>query len=132
MFRSYLAVIGFWLWRCVVNLGLMVWTFVRPSLRFVSAALVVAAMIALTIDVTRWQTGVDGPLFLSLEQQIRAAAPATLDGIGAALSAGLHPVLWDPVLTSVLGLPAWISLIVLALLLAYGARERRQVNIFIN
>ena len=132
MVRSYLAVIGFWLWRGVANLGLMVWTLVRPSLRFVSAALVIAAMIALTIDVTRWQTGVDGPLFLSLEQQLRAAAPATLDGIGQALSTGVHPVLWDPILTSVLALPAWICLIALALLLAYSARERRQVNIFIN
>ena len=132
MVRSYLAVMGFWLWCGVANIGMMVWTLVRPSLRFVSAALVIAALIALTIDVTRWQTGVDGPLFLSLEQQLRAAAPATLDGIGQALSAGVHPVLWDPILTSLLGLPAWISLIALALLLAYSARERRQVNIFIN
>ncbi len=132
MVRSYLAVMGFWLWRGVANIGMMVWTLVRPSLRFVSAALLIAALIALTIDVTRWQTGVDGPLFLSLEHQLPAAAPATLDGIGQALSAGVHPVLWDPILTSLLGLPAWISLIALALLLAYSARERRQVNIFIN
>lgn len=132
MLRSYFALIGFWLWRGSAKLGLMVWTLVRPSLRFISAVLVVAALIALTIDVTRWQTGEEGPLFLSLEQQISAAAPATLNGIGDAVSSALHPLFWDPLLTSVLRLPGWISLIVLALLLAYGARERRQVNIFIN
>ena len=132
MIRSYLAILGFWLWRGIAAVGLMLWTLVRPGLRFISAALVVAAVIALTIDVTRWQTGADGPLFLSLDQQIRAAAPATLDGIGQALSTGLHPLLWDPLLTSLLDLPAWISLIVLGLLLGYGARERRRIDIFIN
>ncbi len=130
--RSYLAIVGFWLWRAIAAIGWMLWTLVRPGLRFISAALVVVAVIALTIDVTRWQTGADGPLFLSLEQQIRSAAPATLDGIGQAVSNGLHPLLWDPLLTSLLNLPAWISLIVLGFLLGYGARERRRIDIFIN
>jgi len=132
MIRSYLAILGFWLWRGIAAAGLMLWALVRPALRFISAALLVTAVIALAIDVTRWQTGADGTLFLGLDQHIRAAAPATLDGFGAALSAGLHPLVWDPLLTSLLSLPGWLSLFVLGLLLSYSARERRQIDIFIN
>ncbi len=132
MIRSSLALLGFWLWRGSAAIGQMLWAFVRPGLRFISAALLVSAIIALVIDATRWQTGADGPLFLSLDQHIRSAAPATLDGIGAGLSNGLHPILWDPVLTSVLSLPGWLSLFVLGQLLSYSARERRQIDIFIN
>lgn len=132
MIGSYLSVLGLWTWRMLAAFGRMLWTLVRPGLRFISAALVVAAVIAITIDVTRWQTGAEGPLFLSLDQQIRAAAPATLDGIGQALSATLHPWFWDPLIKNVLDLPAWLTLIALGLLLGYAARERRRVNIFIN
>ena len=132
MIRSYLAILGFWLWRGIVAVGSMLWALVRPGLRFISAALLLTAVIALVVDATRWQTGAGGPLFLSLDQHIRSAAPATLDGIGSALSAALHPILWDPVLTSVLSLPGWLSLFVLGLLISYSARERRQVDIFTN
>lgn len=132
MIGSYLSILGLWAWRVLAAVGRMLWTLVRPGLRFISAALVVAAVIAITIDVTRWQTGAEGPLFLSLDQQIRAAAPATLDGIGQALSAALHPWFWDPLVKSVLELPAWLILIALGLLLGYAARERSRVNIFIN
>lgn len=132
MIGSNVATIGFWTWRGLIAAGLVLWTLVRPGLRFISAALVVAALIALTVDVTRWQTGAEGPLFQSLNHQIRSAAPATLDGIGQTLSGGIHPLLWNPLLTSVLALPAWFTLVALGLLLGYAARERRQVNIFIN
>ena len=132
MIGSYIATIGFWSWRGLIAAGLVAWTLVRPGLRFISAALVVAALIALTVDVTRWQTGAEGPLFQSLDYQIRSAAPATLDGIGQALSNGIHPLLWNPLLTSVLALPAWFTLVALGFLLGYAARERRQVNIFVN
>lgn len=132
MIGSYVTSLGFWTWRGLMASGLVVWTLVRPGLRFISAALIVAAIISLTVDVTRWQTGAEGPLFQSLDHQIRSAAPATLDGIGQTLSTTIHPLLWNPMLTSLLALPAWMILITLAFLIGYASRERRRVDIFIN
>ena len=132
MIRSVVASFGFLAWRGLVAASFFVWTLVRPGLRFISAVLVVAAVIALTMDVTRWQTGAGGPMFQSLENQIRAAAPATLEAIGKAISDVLHPLIWDPLLTTVLALPAWLFLLAVAAMLGYVTRERRYVNIFIN
>jgi hypothetical protein len=132
MIRFLATTLGLWAWRFLSMIGQVLWALVRPSLRFISAAALVAAVIALTADVTRWQTGAGGPTFLSLDQQIRAAAPATLDAIGQTLSRGVHPMAWDPVLTTLLALPTWLTFFALSLLLGYCARERRQVDIFIN
>jgi hypothetical protein len=65
-------------------------------------------------------------------RHIRSAAPATLDNIGKSVSETVHPVLWDPLLTGVLALPAWMLLLILAWGIGYASRERRQINIFIN
>jgi len=132
MLRNYVTSLSYMAWRGLAAVGRVVWTLVRPSLRFISAVLIVTAIVALTIDVTHWQTGNDGATFQSLEGHIRAAAPATLDGIGKAISDTLHPIVWDPVLLALLSLPAWLLLFVLGLLIGYAARERRQVNIFVN
>lgn len=132
MIKAIFERLGRLLYSILAAIGRTVWTLVGPGLRFLSAVFLVAAVIALTMDVTRWQTGAVGPQFETLAAQIRAAAPATLDGIGDAVSAGLHPLLWDPVLITCLAAPAWIVLLAISLLLGYAARERRQVRIFIN
>jgi len=132
MLQNYVTSLSFIIWRGLAAVGRVVWTLARPSLRFISAVLIVTAIVALTIDVTRWQTGTDGATFQSLESHIRSAAPATLDGIGKTVSDTLHPIIWDPMLTSLLALPAWLLLFVLGLLIGYAARERPQVNIFVN
>ena len=132
MVRYILTSIGLALWRALAVAGGVGWTLVRPGLRFISAVLLVTAIIALTIDVTRWQTRSEGPVFQSLADQIRSSAPATLDTIGQSISSAVHPILWDPLLTSILNLPAWFALMILSALLGYVARERRRVEIFIN
>lgn len=132
MITSALTSIGYWLWAGLAGIGTFLWMLIRPGLRVISVVLFVAAIIALTMDVTRWQTDTVGPWFHSLAEQIRASAPATLDGIGRAVSGATHPWIWDPILTSVLALPAWVILLVLGLLVSYGTRERRHINIFIN
>ena len=132
MIQSLLASLGFVIWRLLAATGRSVWTLMRPGFRFVSSLLVLAATIALVIDVTHWQIGAPGPTFQSLEDHIRSAAPATLYGIGLALGSTFHPFVWDPILRSLLSFPAWMTLLLLAGLLGYAARERRQVSIFIN
>ena len=118
--------------QALAAIGRLVWSMIRPGLRFICAVLLVAATVALTIDVTRWQTNVDGPTFKSLAAHIRSAAPATLDNVGNAVSQALHPLVWDPLLTTILALPAWIFLVLLAVAMGYATQERRQINIFVN
>lgn len=132
MIGSYLAYLGYLIWQGLAAAGRLLWAFLRPGLRFISAALLLAALIALTIDITRWQTGTEGPMFQSLAEQIRGSAPATLEAIGNAISGALHPLFWNPLLTSLLALPAWLILLLAGALLGYATRERRQVQIFIN
>lgn len=132
MIQSSFASLVFLVWRILTAFGRGVWLFFRPGLRVISGLLFLAATIALVADVTRWQTGVVGPTFQSLEYHIQSAAPATLGNIGLAVGTALHPVVWDPLIRSLLAMPAWMTLLVLAALLTYAARERRQVSIFIN
>ena len=132
MIRSLLISLAFMIARALAAVGRLIWAMIRPGLRFISAVLLVAATVALTIDVTRWQTANDGPMFKSLAAHIRTAAPATLDNVGLAVSNALHPLVWDPVLTTILAVPAWMLLLLLAIAIGYATRERRQVNIFIN
>ena len=132
MLRSAFIYIVVMVSKALAVAGRLVWSMLRPGLRFISAVLLVAGTIALIIDVTRWQTSGAGPMFKSLANHIRTAAPATLDKIGRSVSEAVHPVVWDPLLTAVLALPAWMLLLILAWGIGYASRERRQINIFIN
>jgi hypothetical protein len=108
------------------------WTLIRPGLRVISVVAVVGAVVALTSDFTRWQTGAEGPLFQSFAGILTEIAPATFEGLGRFVALKLHPVVWDPVLTGLLSLPAWFLLFSLALLTGYAARDRETVDIFVN
>ncbi len=132
MIRRWSSNLAFALWSAVTSVLKAVWSMLRPGIRFLGSLMLVAAVIALTSDVTRWQTAGKGPVFASLEAQISKAAPATLEGIGKTIAANFHPLAWDPLLLTFLALPAWLALLILALALNYGARERRQPDIFIN
>jgi hypothetical protein len=50
-----------------------------------------------------------------------AVSPETLNIVQAGIQRGLHPALWDPVMQTLLQLPAWLALFLLAALtLAIG------------
>jgi hypothetical protein len=104
----------------------------RPALRFVGAILLLAAVIALTSDLTRWQTIGNWWHFDSFGYHIASLAPQTLKNVGAGIGRATHPWLWDPILTSLLAWPAWILFAMFGALLIYAGRERKRINIFIN
>ena len=104
----------------------------RPALRFVGALMLLAATIALTSDLTNWQTSGVGWTFDSLTHHIATLAPTTLKNIAAGIGNATHPWLWDPVLTSLLAQPAWIIFLIAGSLLLYTGRERHKINIFVN
>lgn len=119
-------------WRLVRWLLWLIWAIARPAFRFVSAVLLLAAVIVLTADVTRWQVGEEDPMFLSLGHHIKSAAPATFEGTGRMIGQTLHPLIWDPVLLGFFAIPAWIIFAGLAVLFAYASREPKRINIFVN
>ena len=105
---------------------------IRPGLKVLSFVLLLAAIIALTSDVTRWQTGAEGPLFQSLTAIITQTAPASFEAIGKTVAQGVHPFAWDPVLVTLLNLTAWVTLRAAAIGLALASRERTSVKIFVK
>ena len=110
----------------------LVWAVIRPSMRFVSAVLLLAAVIALTADVTRWQVGEPGPIFQSLGHHVASMAPASYAGLARMVGRAVHPGVWDYGLQPFFALPAWLLFAVLGVAIAYAGREPKRVNIFIN
>lgn len=132
MIRRTLYALVSLIWRLLASLVWLIWAIMRPSLRFISAVLLLAAVMLLTADVTRWQVAEPGPTFLSLGDHAQALAPTSFEGAERAISQNLHPLLWDPVGTTFLAIPAWLFFTVLAIAIAYAGREVKQINVFIN
>ncbi len=100
-------------------------------LRFIGSLFLLAAVIALTADLSRARQP-QTPAFLSLYQHWSDYAPQTLKTVQQAVETSVHPLLWDPILSGILAVPAWMTFGALALLCLYLGRPRRRVDIFIN
>ena len=100
--------------------------------RILSGVLLLAATLALIAELTRAQLGVPGAPFTPVMTQLVEAAPAVLKAMEKWVR-GSHELLWDPVLQSILQLPAWISLGSIGLILGWlGRRRYQRVNVFTN
>lgn len=101
-------------------------------LRFIGALFLLAAVIALAADVTRARTGAPGPIFTSIAKHWADFAPQSLAAAQAQVQSHIHPLLWDPLIASIIRVPAWISLGGMGLLALYFGRRRRRLEIFSN
>ena len=101
------------------------------ALRFIASLFLLGAVIALTADVSR-PPRAGAPMFVSVERHWSDLAPQSLAGAEKAVRTRLHPVVWDPAIRSVLGLPASLLLGGLAAAFFYIGRPRRRVEIFVN
>ena len=103
------------------------------ALRFLGGLFLLAAVIALTYDVTRTGSGWIGATeFTSLAKHWADLSPQTLAAAQKAVETRAHPLVWDPVIRSVLDLPAWASLGAIGAVALWLGRPRRRVDIFIN
>lgn len=100
-------------------------------LRFFSGLFLLAATLALISEVTRAQLGVPSAPFTPVLTQFAESAPTLLAALQRNLQK-VHPLVWDPMLKSVLQAPAWISLGAIGLALGWFGRRRRQINVFTN
>jgi hypothetical protein len=102
-------------------------------LRFIGGLFLLVAVIALTADFTRAEpnSGLVPP-FASLQKHWSDLAPQSLAAAKRAVEVRAHPFLWDPLIRSVLALPAWASLGTLGLAFSWFGRPRRRIDIFAN
>ncbi len=101
-------------------------------LRLTGSWFLIVAMIAFVYDGTKTLGNPDVWVITSFLDHWQSLHPHSLQGAKSAIETKLHPSLWDPVLTSVLGLPAWLVLGAIGVLLFYLGRKRTRLNIYTN
>ena len=101
-------------------------------LRILGGWAILAALIALVNDVTRsYQTGAK-LAFASLGKDWNSLSPSSLNLLQAGIERHVAPVLWDPVILTVLRAPAFAVIAVLGVLLYLAGMRRRRQNIYAN
>ena len=100
-------------------------------LRALAWIFLLVAMIALVGDLTRANTG--GALVMTSSlAHWKSMAPQSLAAFSGFIQKLVHPVLWDPLMTRVLLLPAWLLIGAIGVMTALLGRRKRRVNIFAN
>jgi len=104
----------------------------RTMLRFLAALFALFALIAFAADVSR--SPLDGGSLgaTSLMQHLQMLAPSFVVTLERSIGHSISPFLWDPVLTTILSLPAWVVFAFFAAAAGYLGRPRRRVRIFAN
>jgi hypothetical protein len=104
----------------------------RLMLRFLAALFALFALIAFAADVSRPPLDGQSQPAISLLQHLRSLAPALVQAMERSVSRSTDPFVWDPILTTILSLPASLIFLVLAIGAGFLGRPRRRVKIFIN
>ncbi len=94
----------------------------RLAFRFAGFLAVAAAFTSLIIDGTRSIAGNAVSLTL-LGQTASAFFPAQFPALGPAIERNIHPLLWNPVLTTLFRLPTWLVIGLFGLLLLALTRK---------
>ena len=105
----------------------------RLMLRFLAALFALIAVIAFAADWTASEAAYGRSVGAkTLLEHLVAFAPRLVAALRASATSAFGPSGWDPVLTSVLGLPASLTFAGLAAITGYAGRPRRTVQIFVN
>ena len=104
----------------------------RLMLRFLAALFALFALISLAADISRPAIAGENFTATSLMQHLQAVAPSFVAGLEKSVSRSVGPFFWDPILTSILGLPASLLFLLLAIAAGVAGRPCRRVQIFVN
>lgn len=104
----------------------------RIMLRFLAALFALFALIAFAADVSRLSLDGENLGATSLMQHLQTLAPSFVATLERSIGHTISPFLWDPILTTVLSLPAWVVFAIFACAAGYLGRPRRRVRIFAN
>jgi hypothetical protein len=104
----------------------------RLMLRFLAALFALFALIAFAADISR--PAMDGGTrgAISLLQHLQTLAPTFVAALERTVEHSTAPFVWDPLLTSILSLPAWLIFLALAAGAGFLGRPRQRVRIFVN
>ena len=103
----------------------------RTVMRFLAALFSLMAVIAFAADFSHHGPDKVGFSATSLMMRWNELAPSTLN---AAKTAAMRsaPMLWEPIITTLLGLPAFVIFGALAAFMGFASRPRREIRIFVN
>jgi hypothetical protein len=96
---------------------------IRFLFRFLGILLLAAAFAAVIIDGTK-SIAASSVLYTMTGDTVRALFPDRFALLQPAIS-GIHPLLWDPVATTVLRLPVWVVIGIFGALGLLVSRKRR-------
>jgi hypothetical protein len=101
-------------------------------LRIFGVWLLLLAMVAAVIDATKSLAGGGAWVVTPMGEQWRALSPETLADVKAWIETSVSPVVWDPVMTTILHAPTWVVFGILGVLLYWLGQKRKPVEVFIN
>lgn len=104
----------------------------RLMLRFLAALFTLLGLLALAADLSLAQAQSGNGGAMTLLDHLRTLAPSLVVQMEAWVERMLGPWAWDPVLTAILGLPAYLLFFLLALAAGIAGRPRHNVRIFVN
>lgn len=99
----------------------------RLMLRFLAALSALVSAIALVSDMTGEKAG-----FTSLLAHLSEFVPSLVGSASARVTALFGPAAWDPVATTVLSIPTFVTFAALAVALGYASRSRQKLRIYVN
>jgi hypothetical protein len=101
------------------------------ALRFRGSVFLLLAAVILIADITNTRGAAASGFAVSMAKHWASLAPATLAAAQKSIQS-TSPVLWDPIVKTLLAVPAWALFAFLGGLMAWIGRRRRRVNIFVN
>lgn len=104
----------------------------RIMLQFLAALFATMALFTFAADYSATPSAGGGFTSSSLLERLNDFAPSLVASSREAIVSALGQAVWDPVLTTLLGMPAYLFFLILGALAGYAGRYRRDVQIFIN
>jgi hypothetical protein len=104
----------------------------RMLLRIMGVWLLLLAMVAAVVDATKSLAGGGAWVVTPMGQQWQTLSPETLRDAKSAIESSVSPVVWDPIMTTILDAPTWVVFGILGVLLYWLGQKRKQVEVFIN
>jgi hypothetical protein len=102
--------------------GWLVFHFIFRAIGMVILAL---ALVTAVLDLTR-SIAASGVVMTSFAAAWESMSPTSFKSASAAIQSWTHPLVWDPMIVFVLGLPSWLVLWLIAMIFLWLGQKRRN------